>query len=187
MERYEYIKPPGEENISPNYVLIRIRKFPVAEIAESCRKYGYNVLMNESVAKSVPLREKERCYNLTVDLINNSVKMDCRNINITNWNKSLPLIGNTTRGSCYLLKEDVRHSHLKVPDAFCSADFNNFQEDNRTMFLTLFSILDINPKYTKEIKSECVATYMDLQSSELYGMPCHECCDAYCTQHGGWI
>ncbi|XP_062621321.1 uncharacterized protein LOC134282910 [Saccostrea cucullata] len=213
----------GKENTSSNYVLMRVSNVPVADIAKSCKKYGYDVFMDDSVAKSVPLRETERayfpvcpsiqinnqsiavckpwisrqgCFSLTTDNIGMAV--DCRSIKIATWNKSLPLIGMTvwtnhplatgwTVGSCYLLDGDVRKSHPKVPDTYCSTDkdFNNFQEDNRGVFLTLFSIININPENTADINSDCVATYMDLETLKLFEMPCHRFCDAYCTSHDG--
>ncbi|XP_061171723.1 uncharacterized protein LOC133181200 [Saccostrea echinata] len=201
----------GEEDTSSNYILINVTNVPVGEITENCRKYGYNVLMNESVAKSVRLREKESvyfpvcpsiqinnksiavckpwisrigCYNITVDMIANSTEMDCRNINITNWNKSLPLIGNTTHGSCYLLDGKLKDVNPKVSDAYCTeAGSDNSYHDKTTMFLTLFSIVDNPIQLTEETKSECVATHKDFATSELYEKACDERCDAFCTQY----
>ncbi|XP_062621319.1 uncharacterized protein LOC134282909 [Saccostrea cucullata] len=43
----------GNENASPNYVLMRVSNVPVADIAKSCKKYGYDVFMDDSVAKSL--------------------------------------------------------------------------------------------------------------------------------------
>ncbi|XP_062621231.1 uncharacterized protein LOC134282862 [Saccostrea cucullata] len=193
---------------------MRVSNVPVADMAKSCKKYGYDVFMDDSLAKSVQLRDHESvyfpvcpiikinnqsiavcnpwisrigCYNITVEILNNHTEMDCRNIDITKWGKSLPLIGNTTRSSCYLLDGKVKDEKLRVSDAYCTgAGSDDSNHDNRTEFVTLFSIIDIDTTpLTDDTKSECVATHKNFESSQIFEHRCDEHCDTYCIEDDG--